>query len=218
MRRPTLTAGLMALLASCSASSSPVSGDRALMASAVQIVADGCVSVDIHGAGLVVAPGRIATVAHVVAGATSVTVRNGRGQLVEATVAYFDPVNDVAVLAVDETFAPAVPLGSATAGATGTAIVYRDDKPVALAVSIRRLVDIETADIYGDGDRARPGFELGVDIVAGDSGSVVVVDGHAVGLVWSRSRKADGRAWAMRTSLIADHLSSAEPVDHGHCL
>jgi S1-C subfamily serine protease len=217
MRRPTLTAGLMMLVASCGASSSPVSGDAALMASAVQIVADGCVSVDIHGAGLAVAPGRVATVAHVVAGATKVTVRNSRGQR-QATVTYFDPVNDVAVLAVDETFAPAVPLGSATAGSTGTAIVYRDDKPVALAVSIRRLVDIQTADIYGNGDRARPGFELGVDIVAGDSGSVVVVGGRAVGLVWSRSRQTDGRAWAMRTSLIADHLTATAPVDHGHCL
>ncbi len=187
------------------------------MASAVQIVAEGCASVDIHGTGLVVAPGRIATVAHVVAGATKVTVRNGREERA-ATLTYFDPVNDVAVLAVEPSFAPAVPLGSAVAGSTGRAIVFRNEKPVELAVEIRRRVDIETADIYGNGDQPRPGFELGVDIVAGDSGSVVVVDGHAVGLVWSRSRRADSRAWAMRTSLIADHLASAAPVDHGHCV
>ena len=61
--------------------------------SAVQVVANGCSSIEVHGAGLMVGAGRIATVAHVVAGAKSVEVRGVRGTS-PATVVYFDPVLD----------------------------------------------------------------------------------------------------------------------------
>ncbi len=46
---------------------------------AVQVVANGCSTVEVHGAGLMVAPGRIATVAHVVAGAKDIEVRGAQG-------------------------------------------------------------------------------------------------------------------------------------------
>src|SRR4051794_8813601 len=64
---------------------------------AVQVIANGCREVEVHGAGMMVADGKIATVAHVVAGATSVDVRGANGSR-PATVVYFDPVLDVAVL------------------------------------------------------------------------------------------------------------------------
>jgi hypothetical protein len=82
---------------------------------------------------------------------------------------------------------------------------------------VRRRVDIRTADIYGEGKHLRPGYELGLDIRAGDSGATVVVDGKAVALVWAISRIAEARAWAMRTTLIADHLTASTRVDNGHC-
>lgn len=184
--------------------------------SAVQIIADGCSQVDVHGAGLMVAEGRIATVAHVVAGATRIEVRGAHGTA-EATVVYFDPINDVAVLKVDPGLATPIAIGAAEPSDHGTVIVYRDDAPVELPADVQRLVDIRTADIYGEGKHLRPGYELTLDIQAGDSGAVVVVDGKAVALVWATSRQAEGLAWAMRTSLIADHLSVSTPVDNGHC-
>ena len=120
--------------------------------------------------------------AHVVAEATAITVRNEHGEA-SASVVYFDPVNDVAVLAVERSSAPAVPLGFGPAGSTGTVVVFRDDKPVILDVDLRRLVDFRTADIYREGKHTRPGYELAVDIEGGDSGAVVVVDGSAAALV-----------------------------------
>jgi trypsin-like peptidase len=187
-----------------------------IMESAVQIVADGCGRVDVHGAGLMVAEGRVATVAHVVAGATRIEVRGIHGATA-ATVVYFDPINDVAVLKVDAGLAAPVAIGAAAPGDHGNVIVYRDDAPVELPAEVRRIVDIRTADIYGEGKHLRPGYELTLDIQAGDSGAVVVVDDRAVALVWAKSRQAEVRAWAMRTSLIADHLSVSAPVDHGRC-
>ena len=184
--------------------------------SAVRIMANGCRSVDVQGAGLMVAKGRIATVAHVVAGATTITVSGLHGTR-PATVVYFDPINDVAVLNVDPDVAAPIAIGDAGPGDHGEVVVYRDGAPVVLPADVRRRVDIRTADIYGEGKHLRPGYELGLDIRAGDSGATVVVDGKAVALVWAISRVAEARAWAMRTSLIADHLTATDSVDNGVC-
>jgi S1-C subfamily serine protease len=183
---------------------------------AVQVVANGCSTVEVHGAGLMVAPGRIATVAHVVAGAKDIEVRGAHGTS-PATVVYFDPILDVAVLKVDPDLAPSIPIGAASPGDQGNVIVYRDDAPVELPAGVQRLVNIRTADIYGEGKHVRPGYELTLDIRAGDSGAVVVIHDKAVALVWATSRQADARAWAMRTSLIADHLAADAQVDNGDC-
>jgi S1-C subfamily serine protease len=184
---------------------------------AVQIIANGCSQVEVHGAGLMVAPGKVATVAHVIAGAKDIEVR-ATGGTSEATVVYFDPILDVAVLKVDPEIAPSIPIGDASPGAQGSVIVYRDDAPTELLAGVQRLVNIRTADIYGEGKHLRPGYELTLDIHAGDSGAVVVIDDQAVALVWATSRQAEARAWAMRTSLIADHLTTDAPVDNGECV
>jgi len=183
---------------------------------AVQVIANGCREVEVHGAGLMVAAGKVATVAHVVAGATSVEVRSSHGTG-PATVVYFDPVLDVAVLKVDAGLATPIPIGSAVAGDQGNVIVYRAGVPTELPAAVERPVNIRTADIYGEGKHLRPGFELSLDIKAGDSGAVVVVDHRAVALVWAISRQAEARAWAMRTTLVADHLSNDAQVSNGEC-
>jgi S1-C subfamily serine protease len=219
-RRPpaVLLVGLIA--AGCTSSSPAPAGTivptAAIADAAVQVLADGCTAAETHGAGLMVAPGRVATVAHVVAGATTISVRGRRGTG-SAKVVYFDPIVDVAVLQVDPELALPIPVGDAAAGDTGDVIVYRDDLPVKLPADVRRLVQIRTADIYGEGKHLRPGYELNLHIKAGDSGAVVVVGGKAVALVWATSREVEARAWAMRTSLIADHLTASNEVDHGHC-
>ncbi|HEY7627772.1 MAG TPA: serine protease [Ilumatobacteraceae bacterium] len=183
---------------------------------AMQVVAFGCSSREVHGAGSMVAEGRIATVAHVVAGAERIEVRGPHGNGA-ATVVYFDPVLDVAVLKVDPRLATPVPIATAKSGDRGTAVVYRDDVPVQLEAEVERLVDIRTEDIYGEGKHLRPGYELKLDVEPGDSGSAVIVDGKAVAIVWATSQQTEARSWAMRTSLVADHLAAAVPVDHGHC-
>jgi hypothetical protein len=183
---------------------------------AVQVVANGCSEAEVHGAGMMVAPGRVATVAHVVAGARTVQVRAPHG-VGDAAVVYIDPILDVAVLKVDPSLATPIPIGAASTGDRGEVVVYRDDAPVTLPVEVQRLVIIRTADIYGQGKHVRPGYELTLDIRAGDSGAVVVIDNHAVALVWATSRQATARAWAMRTSLIEDHLDVDQPVDVGEC-
>lgn len=163
-----------------------------------------------------VADGRIATVAHVVAGADRIEVRGAHGSG-DAAVVYFDPILDVAVLKVDPRLGAPIPIATARQGDRGTAVVYRDGNPLELAAEVERLVDIRTEDIYGEGKHLRPGYELKLDVQPGDSGSVVIVDGKAVAIVWATSQETEARSWAMRTTLVADHLTAAAPVDHGHC-
>lgn len=211
---PLLLAGLVAT--ACGSSAPPTAQPADIADAAVQIVANGCRPVEVHGAGLMVAPGRIATVAHVVAGATKISIRGAHGAG-PATVVYFDPVLDLAVLQVDPALGKPIPVGEAVAGERGRVIVYRDDAPVELTADVQRLVQIRTADIYGDGKHLRPGYELNLDIQAGDSGAVVVAGGKAVALVWATSREAESRAWAMRASLLAGHLGASSEVDNGQC-
>jgi hypothetical protein len=218
---PIVVGGLLAL--SCggetprsATTTTAVATSIDLTDSAVQVVANGCSSIEVHGAGMMVAPGRIATVAHVVAGAKTVEVRGVHGTA-DATIVYFDPILDVAMLKVDPAVATPVSIGDASPGDRGEVVVYRDEGPVELPVEVQRLVNIRTADIYGQGKHVRPGYELSLDIRAGDSGAVVVIDNHAVALVWATSRQAEARAWAMRTSLLSDHLSGDTAVDNGEC-
>jgi hypothetical protein len=218
---PFLVFGLVVvgglLAASCGSSGSPA--DKAAVdaaESAVQVVAVGCRSADVHGAGLMVGDGRVATVAHVVAGATRLEVRGVHGTAA-ATVVYFDPILDLAVLKVDPRLATPVPIGEAASGDQGTVTVYRDDAPVQLTAEVRRPVQINTADIYGLGKHLRPGYELNLDIRPGDSGAVVVVGGKAVALLWATSKEAAARTWAMSASLLTDHLTDSTPVGNGHC-
>jgi S1-C subfamily serine protease len=182
----------------------------------VAITADGCPDVDAHGVGLVVAPGRVLTVAHVVAGATAVTVRSGTGDATAQVVA-FDPDNDAAVLAIDRGIGRPIPLGPAKVGRPASVAVFRNGVLVEQAVTILRRVSLQTEDIYVQGRHDRPSFELDADIQPGDSGSVVVQDRRAVAIVWARTRGVERRAWALDSSIMEMALRSPAPVAHGHC-
>ncbi len=111
------------------------------------------------------------------------------------------------MLKVDPGLADADPIGTAAPGDQGTVIVYRDDAPVELPAGSATTRQHPHRRHLRRGQAPAPGVRADVDIRAGDSGAVVVVDDKAVALVWATSRLAEGRAWAMRTSLIADHLA-----------
>ena len=105
-----------------------------------------------------------------------------------ATIVAFDPTNDLAIVEVDERHRSVVPLAalslqSSSLPITGTIGVVRDEKVIRLPVTLRRSVKITTEDIYLDNNVIRPGFELEGDIIRGDSGAVIVVDGKGVGVI-----------------------------------
>jgi hypothetical protein len=184
-----------------------------VLAAAVSLRVSACRTLDERGTGLLVAPGKVLTSAHVVAGATSIMVIGAGATTLDADVIAFDPVNDLAIVEIPASFGQHVPLATdAPRGAfRGEVVLFRQDHPVVEPVEALRRVTINTEDIYRGADTSRPGYELRTTILPGDSGGVIVHDGQAVAVLWSRSRLSIDRAWAIDAvrggGTIADQLS-----------
>ena len=171
------------------------------------IVDDACDPGIETGSGAIVAPGLVLTAAHVLTGAVSIRViRDGRSVIAE--VVGFDPEMDLAYLAIDGLTALPLEVSSdgLQAGDTGVAYVVRDNETVEIEATAVRRVNIETEDIYLEGETSRPGIELDAEVQGGDSGGAVVIGGKVVGVVWARSRAAGGRSYAIDPDRAGDRI------------
>lgn len=187
-----------------------ISGDR-----------EGCHSV-VTGSGFVVAPGRVMTNAHVVAGVSSPVVRAPGELPVRGTVVYVDEANDLAVIASDGlTTAPLTLRSGARSGSEGVVAGYPRGGPLRLdpaeiGAQRRTVVSI-------DGEpRPRRVLTLAADIDQGNSGGPVLgADGRVVGVVFAKSVDVDKVAFAVPVSVAGPVVERAaslrSPVDTGTC-
>ena len=194
----------------------------------VSVFATGCRNTSGQGIGTHIEPGVILTSAHTLAGADTITVTGVDGTSTRATLLAFDPEMDLALLGSDPgttavELADDPPTTDEAAGLIGTVVVEREGRFVTLPVTVDRRVMITTEDIHREGETRRPGYELIADIEPGDSGALLIVDGRGVGVVWSRSTRTDGRAWAVDAvradDTIRDHLANGIPdtIDLDRC-
>jgi len=206
---------------------SSASGVEAVEQSAVALQVQRCRPIPEMGAGLIIEPGRVLTAAHVVAGATSISVISG-GNRVDGEIIGFDPTQDLAVIGVPADLGPAIPLPAVApeslAGTRGRVGVFREGAVEVHDATIVRRVVINTEDIYRSGRHRRLGYEIDMPIEVGDSGAVVVVDGEAVAVVWARARNDVSRVWATDTvragELITEQLATGvidDSVDLTRC-
>lgn len=188
------------------------------LAAAVRVEAEGCRTKASIGAGSFVGDEQVLTVAHVVAGSEQVHVILADGSRVAATVVAMDRDKDLAVLHVEREITP-LPRATMRPGTRGTFVVYRDDAAVASPFEAITFVDIDMPTIDHDGSSLRRGYQIRADVVKGDSGSVLVTDGVATGMIFARSTATDGKAWAVditeADALLAD--ADESPVDVGEC-
>ncbi len=210
--------GALAIAAFTAACSTTSNTPAATLSAAVRIQAEGCRSRPTIGAGSFVAPGRVLTVAHVVAGSKDIDVTLSTGEEVEAEVVAIDRTKDLALLAVDADNAP-LRLGVLRPGESGEFVVWRDDASQARPFQAITFVDINASNIDHDGSGLRKGFQIDADVSNGDSGSVLVHDGAAVAVVFARSTAAGGRAWATDIREAKPMLEGTRdtPVDEGAC-
>lgn len=223
-----LAGGLLALTA-CQATSEQSDSDLLddALPAAISVRADGCNPSDDIGSGSMIDTDLAVTAAHVVAGATDVRVVGADGAQQSADVVMFDPELDLAVLRTARPIG--APLSVAAPAGTddqGVIVTFRgtDDerRMVTSPVSVVRTVNIETTDIYLDGEITRAGFEVIADIEQGDSGAVVVLPGGiAGGMIWAKSTERDDRAWAIDLPAeLGDagvRRALVDPVDTGAC-
>jgi S1-C subfamily serine protease len=193
-----------------------------VLVSGVGVLARGCGSVASAGSGVVLgAPGQVVTVAHTLAGATSIRVVGADGAEYEARVIAFDPDADLAVLDVDGLDAPALAVGDVQLG-DGTLIRWSvEDGVTSLQVEVTQRLAITIDDIYGSATATRSGFEFSADVVGGDSGGPIIsLGGDVLGIVYARSRSRPGTAFATDGDQIAAVLADAgaDDVDNGTCV
>ncbi len=185
--------------------------DRAIDAS-VGVRASGCRSEESIGAGALVAPELVVTVAHVVAGADELAVVDRRGQRHAATTVALDTVDDIALLAVPGLTGTPLEIGPLDAGQSGVYLTYGTrSTPTPEPFEVIRRVNLSISDIYDQGDHERAGLEIAADIDPGDSGAVLVSSaGLAGGLVFASSRRNEDRAWATDLSVVLPLLATLD--------
>jgi S1-C subfamily serine protease len=159
----------------------------------------------IEGSGFLFAPDRVMTNAHVVAGADQPTVEIG-GSAVEATVVYYDPDVDVAVLALESGEIPALPFDFQVEPQDGVAILgYPEDGPYdAQTGRVRSEQRLRSPNIYGDGAVIRDVLSLRGSVRPGNSGGPVVSSGgDVVGVVFAASLTDSDTGYALTAEQVA---------------
>ncbi|MTD55950.1 MarP family serine protease [Amycolatopsis pithecellobii] len=166
----------------------------------------------LEGSGFVVAPQRVMTNAHVVAGTDETAVETSQGRL-PARVVYFDPEVDVAVLAVPRLQAAPLTIAPSPAKAGDSAIVlgYPLDGPyTATAGRIRNEITLQGPDIYDSRTVRRDVFTVRAQVRSGNSGGPLVSpDGDVIGVVFGASVEDADTGFTLTTKQVNPVIEAA---------
>lgn len=194
--------------------------------SIVKIVGDATsCSRRIEGSGFVIAPHRVITNAHVVAGVDGPHVRTVDATEHDATVVLYDSRRDVAVLDVPDLDADPLNFATSPASSGDDAIIagYPGDGPFFVgAARIRGSERIDGPDIYDDTTVHREVYAIRADVRNGNSGGPLLgPDGAVYGLIFAAAADRADTGFALTAAEIAPDLRSApdrvDEVDTGSC-
>jgi len=179
-----------------------------------------------EGSGWVVAPERVVTNAHVVAGTTSEQVRiQGTGRSYGARVVVFDPKRDLAVLSVPGLPARELPQGPDLKRSDSAIVAgFPLNGPFRLdSARVRDVITARGADIYGAPGAVRQVYSLFARVQPGNSGGPLLAPGGAVvGIVFARSLDDDQTGYALTLDEARPVLNAADrsfsPVSTGGCV
>jgi uncharacterized membrane protein required for colicin V production len=178
----------------------------------------------LEGTGFVVAPQRVITNAHVVAGADRVSVETSRG-LLDAVVVSYDPKADIAVLKVPALRAPVLQLAPepAATGLNALVLGYPLDGPyTASAARVRDRIRLRGPDIYNGDTVVRNVYTVRAVVRSGNSGGPLLDgSGQVLGLVFGAAVDDDETGFVLTDEEIADDIAAAssqtEQIPTGAC-
>lgn len=177
------------------------------------------------GSGFVVYDDRVVTNAHVVAGVTEPVIETLSGQSLTGTIVYFDPIDDLAVIAVPGLDAAALPLGASLAATTDAAFEgYPYGGPFTSgAANVISVSSPAVPDIYGTSRAQREVYTLAADVREGNSGGpLLTLDGSVAGVVFARSGDTANVGYAMTMTELEPVTNQAagltETVSSGNCI
>ncbi|MEO7195086.1 MAG: MarP family serine protease [Pseudonocardiaceae bacterium] len=166
----------------------------------------------LEGSGFVVAPQRVITNAHVVAGTDQVQVETPNGTL-DAEVVSYDPEVDVAVLKVPGLRAPVLQLAPkpATSGVSGLVLGYPLDGPyTASAARVRDLIHLRGPDIYNAATVVRNVYTVRAQVRSGNSGGPLLDEsGQVLGLVFGAAVDNDETGFVLTDEEISNAVTAA---------
>ncbi|WP_438352552.1 MarP family serine protease [Microbacterium sp. CJ88] len=164
------------------------------------------------GSGFVVAADRVITNAHVVAGVTTPVVELPGRPARDGRVVYFDPVVDLAVVAVDGLDAPALPISSTMPpGATGAVQGYPYGGPfTSVNAAVLSSGVAPVPDIYNGSSAPRDIYALTAVVHPGNSGGPLLTStGAAAGVVFARAENDPNRGYAMTPDAFGPVVTAA---------
>ncbi|PSL05374.1 colicin V production protein [Haloactinopolyspora alba] len=178
----------------------------------------------ITGSGFVVAPQRVVTNAHVVAGVSEPVITFPDGEPLASRVVAFDPDTDLAVLAVPDLQRPALDVGEALgAGSEAVVVGYPNNGPLdSENVRVRETHQLRGRDIYDDDAVTRSVVSMRGNIQPGNSGGPLIGgDGTVRGVVFAASLTDPDTGYALApeefTELAQQAADATEPVPTGAC-
>ncbi len=177
------------------------------------------------GSGFVVSDDRVVTNAHVLAGVTDPLVEAPDGQVITGTIVYFDPLDDLAVIAAPGLTAPALTLvPTIAAGADAAVQGYPFGGPFSsLAARVMTVSVPGVKDIYGASTNPREVYTLAAEVREGNSGGPrLTLEGTVAGVVFARDGEDPLVGYAMTMTELAPVAAEAETltnaVSTGECI
>jgi S1-C subfamily serine protease len=194
--------------------------------STVKVLGTACAN-EQEGSGFVVAPGLVATNAHVIAGegSGSTQVLVG-GTAYGATPVYFDPSFDLAVLRTNAPLGPVLTISSSLVpnGTQAALLGYPEDGPLTVnPASVTEEVTAVGKDIYNSGTVTRGVYALAATVLPGNSGGPLMgPGGQVIGVVFSRSTVYSNVGYALTSPGVLSRVQAAEQhhaaVSTGPCI
>ncbi|MEV7766395.1 MarP family serine protease [Microbacterium sp. NPDC086615] len=177
------------------------------------------------GSGFVAGDGRLITNAHVVAGVDTPLVELPGQPAREGRVVYFDPTDDLAVVAVDGLDAKPLPVVSTLdVGAAAVVQGYPYGGPFTSgSAQVLSVGSVPVPDIYDGQSTPREIYALGAVIRPGNSGGPLLTPtGDVAGVVFARSDSDENVGYAMTPAelepVMAQLDSLSTPVASGACI
>jgi len=175
------------------------------------------------GSGFVAAEDLVVTNAHVVAGVETPLVELPGREAKEGRIVYFDPVDDLAVIAVDGLGAEPLAIVDPVPAGTPVAVQgYPLGGPfISGAAYVLSVGDAIVADIYDEDSAPREIYALEANVRPGNSGGPLLTeDGDVTGVVFARGEDDEQRGYAMTTAELAPALEVSpddRAVSSGAC-
>ena len=156
------------------------------------------------------------TAAHVVIGASQVTVTSSDGIDHTATIVAVDTLTDLAVLEVSGLLAP--PVDFSRLEAHDAVTVVGGAASGSVPAEVIRPATLTIDEVRGTRRTSRGGYELRAEIGRGDSGAGVFdADGRLAAIVFAVPTEREGIAWATRADEIEAVLDDVRDDSHYVC-